>query len=183
MIRDHATDLVSAYWAKQPKADLGVKKRGRVSAAPEERATKTPRVSASGAKKGRPSQNGKHPVEPETEEEEDDDAFEFSESHVDSIEKYKDIQDWEDLVKSVDTIERGSDKKLMVYLTMYVSHVTCECQLTSRIGGEKIGLPKDVAYARCPQIVSLSAVLLRGRPLIEQILMFYEDHLKWRVAD
>lgn len=117
--REHATSLVSEYWAQQPKTDLGVKKRGRPSAGQTERATKVPRKSANGATRGRASK-GKQPAEPGREEEEDD-TLEFSTTHVDSIEKYQDVKDWEDLVKQVDTVERSSDNKLIVYVTMYVS--------------------------------------------------------------
>ena len=39
-------------------------------------------------------------------------------SHPDDLDKYMDIADWEDLVASIDTVERGSDDTLIVYVTM-----------------------------------------------------------------
>ena len=34
------------------------------------------------------------------------------------MDRYEDIQSWEELVESVDTIERGADGTLKVYMTM-----------------------------------------------------------------
>jgi hypothetical protein len=42
----------------------------------------------------------------------------FVKTHVDSIDKYANVKNWEDLVAEVDTIERGPDDKLLVYMTM-----------------------------------------------------------------
>lgn len=42
----------------------------------------------------------------------------FEQSHVDMMDRYEGFRDWEDLVESVDTIERASDGTLKVYLTM-----------------------------------------------------------------
>jgi hypothetical protein len=42
----------------------------------------------------------------------------FVKTHVDSIDKYADVKNWEKLVAEIDTIERGSDHKLLVYMTM-----------------------------------------------------------------
>lgn len=50
--------------------------------------------------------------------EDDDQGPDWQQSHVDSTDKYQDIKDWEDLVQSIDTIEKGSDSKLLVYMTM-----------------------------------------------------------------
>jgi len=42
----------------------------------------------------------------------------YDETHDDDLAKYLKIEDWEDLVASVDTIERGQDETLIVYMTM-----------------------------------------------------------------
>jgi hypothetical protein len=110
---------VSGYWAKQPKTELGVKKRGRqsTSSQPAARASKNPRNSTTTAIRGTSSRNGKQSAEPEDDEDEDL-GPDFVKTHVDSIEKYADVKDWEKLVKEIDTIERGSDNKLLVFMTM-----------------------------------------------------------------
>ena len=50
--------------------------------------------------------------------EEEDDVPDLEMTHADSIEKYEDVRDWEELVVSVETIERGKGNELLVYLTM-----------------------------------------------------------------
>jgi hypothetical protein len=62
--------------------------------------------------------NGKQTATPEDEEEEEDMGDDFVKTHVDSIDKYANVKNWEDLVAEVDTIERGPDNKLLVYMTM-----------------------------------------------------------------
>lgn len=42
----------------------------------------------------------------------------YEDSHQDDLSKYLDVEDWEELVQSVDTIERGEDDTLLVYMTM-----------------------------------------------------------------
>lgn len=109
--REHASEVVSKYWASHPKTELGVKKRGRASAAvppaQPKKSIKTDR---------RASANGRKAIAEAEEEEEPFTAF--ADSHVDPMTKYEDVGDWEDLVASVDSVERGSDNELVVYLTM-----------------------------------------------------------------
>jgi hypothetical protein len=62
--------------------------------------------------------NGNQNATPEDEEEEEDMGDDFVRTHVDSIDKYEDVKDWEKLVAEINTIERGSDNKLLVYMTM-----------------------------------------------------------------
>ncbi|WWD19298.1 hypothetical protein CI109_103756 [Kwoniella shandongensis] len=139
----HADGIVSKYWANKPKPSLqkDTKKRGRPSASgsvpPSQRAAKAPRTSVTNGKK-----------KPIPVEDSEDEAPEYEDTHVDSTEKYKDIVNWEDCVQGIDTIERNSKDELMIYVTM--------------TGGERVGLPTEVAYKRCPQ----------------KILKFYESHLK-----
>ena len=116
---EHAKNLVSEYWLKQPKTELGVKKRGRASnsSQPAARAAKAPRQSTNGTRGS--ARKETRPTEAADEEEEDDGmGADFVKTHVDSIDKYADIKDWEKLIAEVDTIERGSDNKLLVYMTM-----------------------------------------------------------------
>lgn len=65
-----------------------------------------------GNKGGRGKKRKTAPVE------EIEDEAPFDESHVDSVEKYKDVPDWESKVTSIDTIERSNDGSLQVYMTM-----------------------------------------------------------------
>ena len=81
---------------------MGTAKRGRPSGAASS--------SRGGARNGRGGIKRKQ--------EEDDIAEDYEETHVDSMDKYEDVRDWEDLVASVDTIERGKEDQLMVFMTM-----------------------------------------------------------------
>lgn len=92
--------MIDAYLAKQPKH---APKRARQS-------TGTPVKPP--AKRGRSSRapQGKAAV--------GDDEIGFPDTHTDSADKFKDVADWDALVKEVDSIERGSDNELVVYATM-----------------------------------------------------------------
>ena len=50
----------------------------------------------------------------------EDDEHERFKLHLDSMDKYQDVMDWEALVGSVDAIELGKDGELKVVLTMWV---------------------------------------------------------------
>jgi len=116
--REHAKNLVSDYWHKQPKPEVGVKKRGRqsTSSQPAARAAKAPRQSATSSSAA--VRSGKKTAPPDEEEEEEDAGDDFVKTHVDSIDKYANIKDWEKCVAEIDTIERGPDNKLLVFMTM-----------------------------------------------------------------
>ena len=111
----HAEVIVSKYWDSRPKTaikqtNIGTAKRGRGSfRGGVTRTTKNTRTSqaAAGASKRKTI-----PIDDE------DDAPEYEETYVDSMDKYQDVRDWEELVQSVDTIERGADNMLKVYMTM-----------------------------------------------------------------
>jgi hypothetical protein len=113
--REHAQELLHAYWSKQPKPDLAKAKRGRDSAAPSSsrKVARTSKANGAGAGAGA-SRLKAIPVDDE------DDAIElsFAETHVDPVDKYMDIDDWEDLVKNVDSMERVADGSLSIYLSM-----------------------------------------------------------------
>lgn len=103
---EHARDLIEEYWDKRPKATGGsARKRGRpsnVSTGTPSRATKRGRTSGAAATSAAP----------------EDEELNYPDTHIDSDAKFKDIADWEGLVKQIDTVERGSDNELSVYLTM-----------------------------------------------------------------
>jgi hypothetical protein len=110
--RSHAESIVKKYWESKPKNVARpaptTSKRGRPSTSSQQPAArKAPRQS-----------NGSSKKSDKRAEEEEEDELDFDTTHVDSMEKYKDIADWEEKVESVDTIDRGSDGVLIVYLTM-----------------------------------------------------------------
>jgi hypothetical protein len=92
--------MIDAYLAKLPKHSA---KRGRQS-------TGTP--SKPPAKRGRASKASLAAKALEDEE------ITFPDTHTDSADKFMDVADWEPIVKQVDSIERGSNNDLAVYLTM-----------------------------------------------------------------
>jgi hypothetical protein len=120
---EHANNLVSEYWAKQPKTELGVKKRGRqsTSAQPAARAAKAPRKADPTSTKAAVGNGMQRAPTENLEESEDDLGPDFVRTHVDSIDKYLDVKDWEKIVDEIDTIERGPDNQLLVFMTMYVA--------------------------------------------------------------
>ncbi|WRT68660.1 uncharacterized protein IL334_005639 [Kwoniella shivajii] len=152
----HANDIVSRYWSGKPKTTIAPpkesKKRGRASAG----ASSTPVPVSSQKNKSARTTNGKRKSNSngnhKAEEEDEEEVWEFETTHIDSAAKYEDIPDWENTVQSVDTIDRSSENELVIYLTM--------------VGGERVALPTEVAYLRCPQ----------------KILKFYEKHLKWKAS-
>lgn len=91
---EHAKELINGYWDRQPK--------GKRPAAHGGTPAKPP------AKRGRASRATAI----------DDSTVNFEDTHKDSSDKFMDVADWEPLVKSVDTVERGSNDELLIYLTM-----------------------------------------------------------------
>ncbi|EIW68418.1 hypothetical protein TREMEDRAFT_69362 [Tremella mesenterica DSM 1558] len=134
----HADGIVKAYWETRPKTIEKVKKRSRQSSTPV-KMDKKPRTSKSANGSSR-----RKPISVD----EDDVGPDWEETHVDAVDKYEDVRDWEELVSTVDTIERGEGGTLLVYMTM--------------TGGEKVAQSTEIAYKRCPL----------------KILKFYEAHLK-----
>ena len=55
---------------------------------------------------------------PKAEEPEDDDMPDDDETHVDAVDTCNDVDAWENLVESIETIERGPDGGLKVYMTL-----------------------------------------------------------------
>ncbi|RXK42269.1 hypothetical protein M231_00259 [Tremella mesenterica] len=107
----HADGIVKAYWETRPKTIEKVKKRSRQSSTPV-KMEKKPRTSKSANGSSR-----RKPISVD----EDDVGPDWEETHVDAVDKYEDVRDWEELVSTVDTIERGEGGTLLVYMTMCVS--------------------------------------------------------------
>jgi len=103
----HAEDIVSAYWKTRPKTSLKNDQPPAKKARTEGKSA-TP-VTKNGRTAGR--QKRKTPIE-------EDDTPGYGETHTADLQKYMDVEDWEDLVASIDTIERGDDETLLVYITM-----------------------------------------------------------------
>ena len=111
--------MITKYWANKPKnatkpMAASSSKPGRGAGTTSRRGGNAPRTN--GTTRGR-----RGAVTEEDEEEEE--GPDFGDTHVDSLEKYKDVGDWEELVQSIDTIERtagdgDNEGMLMIYLTM-----------------------------------------------------------------
>lgn len=126
--REHAEALVEAYWANKPKTDLTRPSQSRSRAGPS-----TGKSSQPPAKKartsGRPARestskrngrgaNGADGSDDDEDAEEEPNYIPFESSHPDSLDKYMDVQDWEELVESVDTVERNEKGDLTAFVTM-----------------------------------------------------------------
>lgn len=116
--RSHAEDIVKAYWSSnrktQPKSSAAAKQNGKrartastapSSSKPAKSAKVAPPAPSRQAKEGKAKDDDTH-------------VSTWSKTHNGSLAKYEDVDDWEDKVASVDTIERDADGKLKVYLTM-----------------------------------------------------------------
>ncbi len=117
--RSHANDVRKKYWAGRPKTTVVQKgKRGRQSTT-FTRSTELGSQRKSKIQRTAPNGSAKREAAPAVEDDEDEeDGFELT--HVDEVDKYADVISWEELVESVDTIERGNDGVLKVYFTMSV---------------------------------------------------------------
>ncbi|KAL7422410.1 hypothetical protein Q5752_003056 [Cryptotrichosporon argae] len=149
---EHARDIVEQYWKKVPKSQP-VRKRGPGRTSTSSQASSSSRP----AKQARTSRangaNGANKGEAiDIHDDDDDEKAGFDLTHVGSVDKYIAVKDWEPLVASIDTIERGEDGKLVVYLEMK--------------GGEKVMQPAEVVNMRCPQ----------------KMIAFYESRLKWSLT-
>ena len=117
---DHAEGLRAAYWAKQPSHPVVQKnKRGRASVASPASAKAEKKPSRTSLAKNTAT-NGTNKRKAVPVEDDDDDVIEYEKLHVDSMDKYQDVIDWEDLVGSIETIQRGDDGELKVFMTMWV---------------------------------------------------------------
>lgn len=112
--------MIDNYWTKMGgKPVKGQSKRGTqtTTGSKRRRAEDSPSNSDAG-----PSKRGRRSAVPAiTDQEEDreaDDLSAFAKDHKDSMAPYADHPSWEDQVKSIETIERGANDKLVVYMIM-----------------------------------------------------------------
>jgi len=73
---------------------------------------------------------------------------------IGQMENYMELESWEKLIKSVDTVEKGDDGHLYVYFTL-------------KTDGERHRQRSDVCKQRFPL----------------QLINFYEGHLRWKQVD
>ena len=117
----NAEELVDDFWKKHPKKHANAtrksrqstggeslseagKKRGRKSTAREDSEEEAP-ASSRTTKKAKRGPKAMSPIElPPT-----------------NMNTYMHLSSWEDIISSVDTVERTPDGKLFVYFTLYVS--------------------------------------------------------------
>lgn len=130
----NAKELVAEFWRKNPKkkprksVEPKASKRGRKSLAAEEESD----AGSASKKRGR-----KSVIDVESEEEDETAARNKKTrkaekpagkqkktddtTHVMDMSKYMDKDSWEDLVDTVDTVEKGDSGGLQVYFTLYVT--------------------------------------------------------------
>ena len=75
----------------------------------------------------------------------------FSKDHKDSMAPYADFANWEEHIKSIETVERGANDKLVVYMIMQVDRVpplprgsvlTADVAFTGREVKRRLRMPK-----------------------------------------
>lgn len=108
----NAPELLKQYWASAPRREA-TKKATKTSTTTKRKA---PAAAPTSNKRKRGSAAASQAVqEPEETFEED---HEYSKSHVDQSTPYDNETNWEELVKSIETVERTEDGQLMAYMTM-----------------------------------------------------------------
>jgi hypothetical protein len=115
-----SSEMIDNYWTKMGgKPVKGQSKRGAQTTTGSKRRRAEDSPSNSGAG---PSKRGRRSAVPAiTDQEEDpeaDDLSAFARDHKDSMAPYADHKSWEDQIKSIETIERGANDKLVVYMVM-----------------------------------------------------------------
>jgi len=173
----NAGDLIAEYWKKNSKDKKGRKsidkpKGGRKSVARDASAE----VSTSAAKK-RGRKKGDTDGEGESEEGEPKvkrakkstgetkaakkssattsmDVDEINVDEIGTMEKYMELESWEKLIKTVDTVEKGDDNQLYVYFTL-------------KTDDERQRQRSDICKQRFPL----------------HLINFYEGHLRWKQID
>ncbi|TFK17880.1 hypothetical protein FA15DRAFT_675732 [Coprinopsis marcescibilis] len=165
----NAGDLVEIFWAKNPKkaerllkpkksrqstggasaasASAG-KKRGRKYQANDESDEELREQSQPTVKKAKKTTTNKSASSTRREETADPVA-----SEIGDMNQYMHVADWETLVKTVDTVERGDDSHLVIYFTLH--------------NGQQVREKSDICKERFPQA----------------LLEFYENNLRWKVAE
>jgi chromobox protein 5 len=144
----NADELIKAFWSKQ-KSSKG--KRGRKSTVALDEES-DPGSASTGRKKGKKSQpTGSEEVEMMdarmSKKDEDEEVI------VGDMTKHASLPSWEELIKTIDTIEKDESGHIMVYFTLK--------------SGERIREAAAMCKKRCPH----------------KLIEFYETHLKWREAE
>ncbi len=126
-------DLIDEYWAKNGGRPVkSGKQTGRPSKSSQ--AASAPAASSSARKRrnaspversidvDKPTSSKRHRGVSSGSNVEDgvgeDDNEVFAETHMDPMDAYKDLADWEDKVATIETIERGANNNLVVYMIM-----------------------------------------------------------------
>lgn len=95
--------MLNNYWKRVPNTNQKLlNKRGRAS---------------NGSAKPPPAKRANVRGEKARQEATPSPTPDWDKTHADTVEKYKDVESWEDLVESVDTVERANEG-LTVFMTM-----------------------------------------------------------------
>ena len=110
--------MIDSYWSKMGgKPQKAGSKRAEASGSKRRRADDSPSNNASPSKRGR---RALPPVSDLPSDAEAEEASAYARTHKDSMKDYADRESWEDDVKSIETVERGANEKLVVSLIMWV---------------------------------------------------------------
>jgi len=171
----NANDLIAEYWAKRSKEKKGRKsvdkpksasKAGRKSAARDtsvEVSSTKKRARSKAKKDGSDVEEDSDRGRPKTAKKSRKSTGAKSSSSamvmdvdndIGDMEKYMHHESWEKLIKSVDTVEKGSDDKLYVFFTL-------------KTDNERHRQPSEVCKQRFPL----------------HLIQFYEGHLRWKMVD
>lgn len=117
------------------------RKRGRKSIAREDSDEEEAPTTSRSAKKAKKQTNNRRAESPELD------------AEPSSMNTYMHLSSWEDVVSSVDTVERTGDGKLFVYFTLYVSSFVIIRHLILAFNshdGAQVKEPSEVCKSRFP---------------------------------
>jgi len=164
----NADELINEYWAKKKSRKTEVKgKRGRKSTgdesaddsgspAPKKRGRKAQARAASEESQdtdARTVKKARTGAARKTSENITQDEDEDAEIIIGDMSKYESWPTWEDLIETIDTVEKDLSGNMTLYFTLK--------------SGERIREKADMCKKRCPQ----------------KLIAFFEKHLRWREAE
>ena len=125
--------MIDAYWQKmggKPFKQHPAKRAGSsVTGSKRRRADDSPSATngAGPSKRGRRSTAAVPAITDQEEDPEADELSAFSKDHKDSMAPYADFANWEEHIKSIETVERGANDKLVVYMIMQAAQSRLSC--------------------------------------------------------
>ncbi|KAF8625034.1 hypothetical protein AX17_006948 [Amanita inopinata Kibby_2008] len=147
----NADELIKTFWSRKKSRKSETKgKRGRKSTATVDEESEAGSVAPKKkSRTGQPKRVSYEPQERDGTGKKDEDGNVV----IGDMTDYMSVPSWEELIQSIDTIEKSDDGDFLVYFSLK--------------SGEKVKADSKICRLRCPQ----------------KLISFYEEHLRWKEAD